>query len=529
MTANRFPRTAGRYAAHVVSLEGFADHLDGRRPARALVRMVSLRAWSFEARPDADSHFDALIRRMAGDPAGLGLRLNPLPQPGAAASPATERLGLGHAPVRYVLPSGERTFAWYRGPFTPVVAQSVPKADAYADADEALVYLTDTGVFDVSYAAAFTLGRSLALSDSTLASTLTAFRARSRRTVGRALRRAAPTGERSGADALSSAHPAIDRFHELIDDGLGGRLHAAATATPGERAARPVPRRRSRGVPRPPAVAGLRAQLRDGTRRELLRHALADDLGPLLSAVAQVNLLAATPLHHLVPDARMLPPESLRFFHVDPQWCAALRDGVFSTGIGTSLDAAVNDLVRDTLDPPVPLSGLLMRSALVRNWPDVVIEPQRAGTGRPELLDIVHRVIIGQDLLLCLIDGVPDEVVLREPHEGIHFGIDKDDRETERIRLRRLTEPVGDPLSTYFPPEGEGDITRFLRAVTDTGTAEVLELAAGDDPLVPAMTAALRTAGELGPGDTLSPGALAVELVNAPQRIFFTSGRPGRR
>ncbi|MFJ8310253.1 MULTISPECIES: hypothetical protein [unclassified Streptomyces] len=527
VTANRFPRTAGRYAAHLVSLEGFADHLDGRRPAQSLVRMVSLRAWSFEAVPDADSHFDALIQRMADDPAGLGLRLNPQPQTGAATGPATERLGLGYVPVSYGLPSGERTFAWYRGPFTPVVAQNVPKPTAYADADEALVYLNDAGVFDVSYAAAFTLGRSLALSDSALASALTSFRSRSRRTLGRALRRATRTGERADTAALLGAHPARDRFHELIGDGLGSRLHAAATAPPADRATAPVPRRRARGVPRPPAMAGLNEQLRDGTRRELLRHALADDLGPLLGAVAQVTLLAATPLHHLVPDARMQPPESLRFFHVDPQWCAALRDGVLSTGIGTSLDAAVNDLVRDILEPPTPLSGLLMRSALVRNWPDVVVEP--LGADRPEPLDIVDRVIIGQDLLLCLIDGVPDQVVFREPHEGIHFGIDKDAREIERIRLRRLTEPVGCPLGAYFPPEGEGNITRFLRAATDAGTAEILQLAVGDDPLVPALAAALRAAGELGPDDTLTPGALAVELVNAPQRISFTPGRTGRR
>ncbi|MEU1310559.1 hypothetical protein ABZ419_16910 [Streptomyces cinnamoneus] len=512
VVANRFPRTAGRYAAHLVSLEGFARHLDGTRPDRSVVRMVSLRAWSFEAAPDAYAHFAALIRRMADDPAGLGLRLRPRTA-ATTAGPATERLDLGYAPVEHRLPSAERGFAWYRGPFTPVVAQSVPAPAAghYEHADEALIYLTGTGVFDVSYAAAFTLGRALALSDATLAATVSAFRARSRRVVQRALTR-----------GRTGLHPARDRFHELIENGLGARLHAAATAPHRAHAA---PTSAPAPVPRPPAATDLRDRLRSSSARELLHSVLREPLAPLLSALDQVALLAATPFGHLVPDARMLPPESLRFFHVDAQWCAALRDGVLSTGIGTSLDAAVNDLARGILEPPRPLSGLLMRSALVEGWPDVVIEPQHTGGAAPGLLDIVHRVIIGPDLLLCLVDGVPDQVVFREPHEGIHFGVDEDDR----IGLRRLTAPVGDSLGQAFPPAGEPGMSRFLRPATDGGTPEVLALGAGTDPLVPALAAALRAAGQLDPGADLGPGALAVEFVNAPQRIVFSPDPAGQQ
>ncbi|GGX74390.1 hypothetical protein [Streptomyces hiroshimensis] len=519
VVANRFPRTAGRYAAHLVSLEGFGDHLAGQQPARPVVRMVSLWAWSFEARPDPTGHFDALIRHMAEDPAGLGLRLRPR-QPAGARTAATDRLDLGYAPVDYVLPSGEHTFGWYRGPFTPVVAPAVPRpAEGYRQADEALVYLTDTGVFDVSYAAAFTLGRSLALSDDTLAASLSAFRSRARHVAGRALMRT----KTPLATAPGQAH---ERFHELIAGGLGHRLHAAAT-TPAAEArtgGATAPRLRAGGVPRPPGVEALEALLdrsRDDRARQGLRAALSAHLAPLISAVDQVKLLAATPLSHLVPDARMLPPESLRFFHVDPQWCTALRDGVLSTGIGTSLDAAVNRLAHEALEEPRPLTGLLMRSALVRNWPDVVVEPRvTGGNGEPQPLTVAHRVIIGPDLLLCLFDGVPDEVRFREPHEGIHFGVD----EGERIGLRRLTEPVGKSLEEggTFPPEGEEGITRFLRAVDGGEEPEILDLAAGADPLVPAMAVALRAAGQLGPDDDLSPGAFAVELVNAPQCITFS-------
>lgn len=528
VVANRFPRTAGRYAAHLVSLEGFANHLEGRPPAQPVVRMVSLIAWSFEATPNSRGHFAALIRDLAEDRAGLGLRLNPRPTPAhppAASGPAAERLTLGYAPVEHILPSGERTFAWYRGPFTPVVPQPLPAPDPPAapldHADQALIYATDTGVFDVSYAAAFTLGRSLALSDATLAATLTTFRNHSRRIASRALLHHG----RTEAWATGGAHPARDRFHALVEQGLGHRLHEASTAPAGIRSTS-TPRRQSGGVPRPPSVTALTERLLDATRADGLRQALDTPLTPLISALDQVRLLAMTPLAHLVPDAGMLPPESLRFFHVDPAWCAALRDGVLATGAGTSLDSLINTLAHQTLDPPTPLSGLLMRSALVQGWPDVIVEPQRAQLHAPELLPIAHRRLIGPDLLLCLFEGVPDAVVFREPHEGIHFGVDEDDR----IGLRRLTDPVGESLgdgAAFPPPDGEG-MTRFLRALPGGANPEILNLVDGADPLLPALAAALRAAGELPENEDLSPGAFAVELINAPQRIAFTPDAPGQ-
>ncbi|MFI6284016.1 hypothetical protein ACIBCM_04520 [Streptomyces sp. NPDC051018] len=512
VVANRFPRTAGRYAAHLVALEGFADHLDGARPTQDTVRMVSLVAWSFEAVPDAGGHFAALIRALAEDPAGLGLRLT---GERPAQGPAADRLAQGYAPVGHVLPSGERTFAWYRGPLTPVVPRQPPGIGdtPLRHADEALIYLTDSGVLDVGYASAFTLGRSLTLADDTLASALASFRSRTRRIAARAL-----AHSRTAVSlAADSAHPARDRFHRLIEDGLGERLHRAARTTGTATAGRP--RRQGGGVPRPPSPTELRnGALRAGPLNDALLRALDRPLAELRDTVDQVTLIARTPLHHLVPDARMLPAESLRFFHVDPWWCAALRDGVLSTGIGTTLDEVVNRLAYDTLDAPRPLSGLLMRSALVRGWPEVVVEPLGTGAG---LLDIVHRRTIGPDLLFCLIDGVPDEVVFREPHAGIHFGVD----ESDRIGLRRLTPPVGDSLGEEASFPADGDITRFLRTSHGGSVPEILSVTAGPDPLVPALAAALRDLGELPDGQDLSPGALAVELVNAPQRISFTPGR----
>ena len=45
-------------------------------------------------------------------------------------------------------------------------------------------------------------------------------------------------------------------------------------------------------------------------------------------------------------DAGMLPPESIRFFHVDAGWIRAAVDGALSVGVGHALDADLNDLAR---------------------------------------------------------------------------------------------------------------------------------------------------------------------------------------
>ena len=51
---------------------------------------------------------------------------------------------------------------------------------------------------------------------------------------------------------------------------------------------------------------------------------------------ARAVLLYGVPFHYLVPDERMMPPESIRFFHVDPGWIATLIQGATSVGRAAS-------------------------------------------------------------------------------------------------------------------------------------------------------------------------------------------------
>jgi len=78
------------------------------------------------------------------------------------ASVATA-LRLGYVPLGHELRHGDRTVSWYRGPVVPATTPARIRNFIFANADAALHFDEQTGLFDVSYAAAWQLGRLLAL------------------------------------------------------------------------------------------------------------------------------------------------------------------------------------------------------------------------------------------------------------------------------------------------------------------------------------------------------------------------------
>jgi len=159
-----------------------------------------------------------------------------------------------------------------------------------------------------------------------------------------------------------------------------------------------------------------------------------------------LRLLRGVPLAHLVPDPALLPPESIRFFHVDPTWVDRLVDGALSVaGVGTSdltFAAAALTLVRDGLDHMVeqiaedqdpdvswsagsdPMTGMLVRSELVRRWPELVVRAKQMGGHTQRSMAVLRKEAISRDVMIVLFAGQPDRVEVREPDVAMRFGVE---------------------------------------------------------------------------------------------------------
>ncbi|MFE2752260.1 hypothetical protein ACFXGA_09685 [Actinosynnema sp. NPDC059335] len=568
VTANRLPVRNARYVVHLVSLEGCEDYVRHPDQLTKPVRLLSLHSWSFENYNGTGLEFEPTVTGLAvpglTDPSALLLRL---PSTGITALPGTDeaarahvssRLEAGYVPLTYQVPTGERIPGWYRGPLTPVVP-TAPERDAkgFLSAEECLVYLESEGVFDISYAAAWTIGKALVLANADLSKPLLEARTRGWETVrlAGAYLRSNPEADLAELRAHLDHPGGLARFARMLERGLGDRLGEAMAAPPLRRPAAGPDSRDSTPVrpaeamrdPSPDVLALAGEQMvrhlatgnpgiaaRD---HALLHPAPLPDADPVVppgaTGLDALTLLCAVPFHYLVPDWRMLLPangstpagtpagvtakglayEGMRLFHLDPAWLNALVDGALSVGVSTTLDAKLAAKQREDLTAPgVTVTGLLMRSRLPTAYPGLVIEAH-AGPDKEQLT--VLRRDLTNDVLMLLFAGIPDTIVIREPGHGIHMGIDADGQTGRKIPLRALTGDIGEELGTEFDFTG---VLECLRPRPAGVQPDVLDLKGTATSLLGRLSDALRAAKQSVQGD-LAPSQFALQLTRAPQQL----------
>ncbi len=260
-------------------------------------------------------------------------------------------------------------------------------------------------------------------------------------------------------------------------------------------------------------------------------------------ALARYRLLHDIPFAYLVPDMRLLPLESVRFFTLDPEWLDALSEGALQAGgngsrerrraesaapaakiaaqnaMGQVRQVGLGRLVvdatmlrRSTTAGPAVVSGMLLHSALVSGWPGLKLWAWRSDLAadvplgvdagelaatRPELVVPLLRLErLSPSLLLVLFDGVPRLVWLEEPHDAVQFGLDESGT-GHRVALR--------------DQQGR-DVGKFVAVPMRTGSArgvvDVTALAAAVDQALPL-------------GKPRGSAALALQLLQAPSRQRF--------
>lgn len=164
--ANRLPVPGLRHRACLVSLEQRSDVIfpagpQNRQqlPVSAPQRLVLLYSWTFTA-----ALAGGTFRELAGalNPGLLGVGV-----PGITST--------GHRPVTLHDRTGNDQQTEYRGPMTATPTVRDPLGPYHA-ADQALTVIPETGATDISYAAAFEVGRLLGAADGRLAQELMGWR-----------------------------------------------------------------------------------------------------------------------------------------------------------------------------------------------------------------------------------------------------------------------------------------------------------------------------------------------------------------
>jgi hypothetical protein len=98
------------------------------------------------------------------------------------------------------------------------------------------------------------------------------------------------------------------------------------------------------------------------------------------SWILQLGLLNGVPFNYLVPDERLLPSESIRFFQVDPVWVECLLDGAFGVSRVLSSDMEHDQALKEAGKIPARahqherLSGFLLRSSVVSGYPHLLVD-----------------------------------------------------------------------------------------------------------------------------------------------------------
>lgn len=472
VVANRLPHADQRCTAHLVSVEGLREMLPGgsRQPTDGVVRLISLASWSFTSH-DPKQTFIARVKALAVGPLQLPLAALATSAVSSAATapaghltndPASDSdaqvdraLSVGYTAKNHHTRAGDRTVSWYRGPLLPYrksgdAATFTPLIDLgrpVHTADALLRYDATTGIFDVSYAAAWQLGRLLMLQNTSVATALAQWKHDNLLQVAVGYERLV-LGSRldSILDLKAMAESAggdVETLHRAGASELLGKLEVSGP---------PAPTTSDAAAPRvqfqhPQAAQHLTEAFNSPAMWRESRSS-----GPLPETVAlwlrRLRLLHGIPATYLIAgiDARgSLPPESLRVFEVDWNWIDALVEGAFSIGrsspAAAAHDSANHGVFHDPSDDPsdgasdaatpglqpVPftLSGCLLHSVVAADWPTLEI---RAFDGAGNPLAMARPVErLTPQILFCLFVGELGQIELREPAEGLHFGFEAED------------------------------------------------------------------------------------------------------
>lgn len=485
-----------RNIVHLVSLEGFENFISASSvdlPAGTeRVRLITFKGWTYTCLPDGGESFAQVVEGILKEPDGthkttsVVLPTSEFVQSSSADVYANQTVQEGYAPLRYQTRLGEQTFAWYRGPFSPLPVKNFISQfqgnpgnpedwTSFGTASSALIYDKTYGLFNVSYAAAWETGRLLALSDAKFGQALLDWRRKGHLLVDIIMERKSQIAALKNFDpehpdpatekeliAAIEPYAFTDDFMKYLTDELADELAPEPpTDDPAPEPLAPFPAfpDMPTSPTNPQTIADL---MKEPVVQKTIRQVGGEGLDDIANWLAERYLLVGVPFESLAPISEILPSESLRFFYLDSNWLDSLVEGALHIGVASSRDVFYQDLMKDLLwstlqtalgtlrdnllgdqahktpaGSTIPfdqesLAGMLLRSSLVANWPGLEF---RAFTGYTDTngeirsdpatwMKALRIERLSEDVMLCLWPAIPAVVTIDEPREGIQFGFE---------------------------------------------------------------------------------------------------------
>jgi len=466
--SNRMPLNNKISYACLVSLENMEDYLpaadgtpSGKIPAGIeAIRLVVFCSWSFTANTMNESFKGLLENLNKGSDGVEGLTSLQFSFQGQAPSSQQVDLALdhqanasltdedaevlvqnaftmGYVPLNHHLRHAGNTVSWYRSPLVPYPVKTEITIPISCP-DEANRYNPQTGLFEVSYGAAWQLGQLLALQNKGFSTALYNWK------------------------KLLSQSMAVEEEQKIIDKKMKGTDILESFFEP-----------------RRAAVSDFLPQV-------------PEDIAYWLG---RLKLLYGVPFNYLVPCEDMLPPESIRFFHMDMNWIDSLIDGAFSIGRATtgelkqdvvmtgrikSMALQASRKIRPNLRPQTDYcndtqetTGFLLRSQVISGWPRLNVNGYSDFEGGMEIPKL-RMSRISDQVLLCLFDGVVNMVSIHEPPEQLHSGVETDNgRVSSTLRevngetpgMQYLSDPKGGSPDAEMSLREDGQTLRIKDSV----------------------------------------------------------------
>ncbi len=383
--ANRLPKENSATTVHLVSLEGRYPNGSRSLPQKDLVPLVSLHSWTFKCSEARQGFSETLEDLSVGT-----FRLPP-----TVTSTGEEFLEKGFIPLRHEMRMGQKTISWYHGPLSPALLHWPAPALPAASADELLHYHSDYGLFDVAYAAAWELGRKLALEDPRFAMALFHWKKelRIKELKKERLTNCEHLLQVDASDLFDAAY-ALQQAEEIL-------LHQRLSPDH--------------------------------------KHASCD-IPPIIETFFyQLKRLEGVPTSYLIPHDTMLPPESIRFFSLDPRWMDCLLDGAYSLGEDTIAITKHTNNEEVHHHEGQETTGFLLRSSVLRGWADMLIHGYNTrlvdDSGEPldenatktyTPLPLLSAAHLSEEVLMVFFQGKVNTVDFSLPPDTLHFGLDED-------------------------------------------------------------------------------------------------------